>query len=124
MADDFYLEVGKQRWAEVSAGRAQAVANLEAAKAAFDEDSAKIAVQEIADYDAALANLSSLYNRHIASQTPPPEPSREELMARPMERMSHADMYKVLKGSTKYGLDDAGYMAGIREVAARRARGE
>ena len=45
-------------------------------------------------------------------------------MSKPMEQMTHADMYKVLKGTTKHGIDDNGYLAGIREVAARRARGE
>jgi hypothetical protein len=49
MADDFYLEMGKKRWADLDAHRAQELANLQAAKAVYDEDAAAIAIQNIAN---------------------------------------------------------------------------
>jgi hypothetical protein len=127
MADDYYIEVGRQRLAEINAQRQQALADLEQAKVSDPySETASDALQRIADCDAQRANMMNLYQQYWHSQNPPqpPEPTREELMAKPMDRMSHQDMYRLLQGQTKRGIDDAGYLAGIREVAARRARGE
>jgi hypothetical protein len=126
---DWYIEAGKARLQEITAQRAQALADLEVAKQSdpyATSETATEALQRIANLDAERSNMMQLYQAYWNSQHPPtlPEPSRQELLAKPMDQMTHADMYKVLKGSTKHGIDDAGYMAGIREVAARRARGE
>jgi hypothetical protein len=125
MADDWYIEVGKQRLADINAQRSQAVADLEAAKVRYDSDTAADAIQRIADCDAQRANMMGLYNQYWHSQNPPqpPEPSREERMAKPLERMDYNDVYEMLKHS-KYGVDDDAFRAGIAEVQRRRARGE
>jgi hypothetical protein len=60
MADDWYVEIGRQRLAELNAGRAQALADLELAKSNGDTDAASAALQNIADIDAATGNLGRL----------------------------------------------------------------
>lgn len=123
MSNDWYVEQGRARMAQISAQRSQAVADLEQAKAYEDDDSARMAIQQIADLDLAAQSLTSLYNRHVASQTPPPEPSKEERAARPWDRMDRQDQWN-LANSGKYGADPNAFMAGEAEVARRRARGE
>jgi hypothetical protein len=124
MADDWYLTIGQQRLSELTAGRAQALADLELAKRDGDYDAASTALQNIADIDQAQANLGRLYDQYVRSQQPPPEPSKEEIMAKPPERMTYADMYRILKADAKHGIDDNAYLAGIQEAQRRRARGE
>jgi hypothetical protein len=123
MADDWYVKVGRQRMAEISAGRAQAQADLELAKRDGDEYAAGAAIQNLADMDQLQNNLARLYDQYIASQQPPPEPSREERLAKPLNRMNYGDVYEMLKHS-KYGVDHDAFREGIAEVARRRARGE
>jgi hypothetical protein len=126
MADnDWYIEQGRARMQQISAARASAVADLEIAKSHYDDDSATIAIQTIADLDAQRANLSNLYDAYVRSAYPPapPEPSPEERAAKPLSRMDYSDVYQMLKGS-KYGVDDNAFRAGIAEVQRRRARGE
>jgi hypothetical protein len=125
MAQDWYVEAGEQRLADINAQRSQAVADLEAAKVRYDGDSAGDAIQRIADCDAQRANLMNLYTQYWHSQNPPqpPEPSAEERMAKPLDRMNYGDVYEMLKHS-KYGVDDNAFRAGIAEVQRRRARGE
>src|SRR5438874_12365179 len=74
--DDWYLDCGREQLNQINAERAQELANLEAAKAAYDDHSAKAAIQAIVDLDAKRANLSALYSQYVASQNPPrpPEP--------------------------------------------------
>jgi hypothetical protein len=123
---DWYVEIGQKRLAELTAGRAQALADLEYAKSNGDHDSASTALQNISDIDAATRNLSALYDQYMRSQQPPPEPSKEELMAKPPERMTHQDMYRILKSDSgsRHGIDDGQYVLGIQEAARRRSRGE
>jgi hypothetical protein len=124
--DDFLVRSATKQYQTLQAGRDEAVANLSNARRYGDEETAAENIQYIANIDAQIRDLNDLCNRHAASQQPPPEPSREELMAKPIDRTTQADMYRILKmqGMTKHGIDDAGYLAGMREVAARRARGE
>jgi hypothetical protein len=56
---DWYVDIGRQRLAELNAGRAQAQADLELAKSTGDTDAASTALQNIADIDAAQANLAA-----------------------------------------------------------------
>ncbi len=126
--DDFYLQAGSQRLAQLEAERAAALADLAAYKANGDQESAAVSIQQIANLDVELQNLNNLYWRYQASVNPPrpPQPTLDEIMAKPWDRMSHDDMYRILKapGATKHGLDDNRYAAGIVETARRRARGE
>jgi hypothetical protein len=125
MSNDWYVEQGRARMAEISAQRSQAVADLEQARVYDDDASAREAIQRLADLDVAAQSLNSLYNRHIASQTPPPEPSWEEIMARPPDRTTHEDMYKILNRTTKRGVSDNDYAAGmihVRNNPSRRQR--
>jgi multidrug efflux pump subunit AcrA (membrane-fusion protein) len=123
MSDDFYLEMGKKRWADLDAQRAQELANLQAAKASYDEESAAAAIQNIANLDAERANLTNLYDNYIRSNQPPPQPTKEERAAKPWERMNYSDVWEMSK--SKYGPpDEAKFREGIAEANRRRARGE
>ena len=128
-SDDFYTFPAKQRLQQINAGRAQALADLEVAKAHSDYESAGQAVQQIADLDAQRANLVALHRQYVDSQTPlaPPELTQEEKHAKPWDRMSWEDGLDLARTS-KYGRDldasDPNVQAGFREVMARRARGE
>jgi hypothetical protein len=123
MAEDWYVEIGRHRLAELNAGRAQAQADLELAKSTGDTDAASAALQNIADIDQAQANLGRLYDPYVRSQQAPPPPSDQERAAKPLHRMDYSDVYQMLKHS-KYGVDDNAFREGIAEVGRRRARGE
>jgi hypothetical protein len=124
MSNDWYIEVGRQRMAEIAAGRAQAQADLELAKRDNDQYSAAAALQNIADIDQAQANLTRLYDQYIASQTPPPPATDQEILAKPLQSMTHDEWFRFLSKNTKHGLDANSYREGMAEVQRRRARGE
>ena len=113
----------------IEADRAQALADLQTAKATGDYESAGFAVQQIANLDSEARNLATLHSRYQASQQPPvaPEISREERMARPLDKMDYNDALSLAQTS-KYGKglthDDPNVAAGYAEVQRRRARGE
>jgi hypothetical protein len=129
MAKDWYVEQGRARMQQISAARASAVADLQMAKSAYDDDSATIAIQTIADVDAQRANLSALYDQYVRSQYPPqpPEPTKEERAARPLHAMDWNDIVDMTRQS-KYARnirpDDPNMIAGWQEAQRRRARGE
>jgi hypothetical protein len=127
MADDWYVQIGYKRAAELSAGRAQALADLEYAKSNGDHESASTALQNIADIDQASANLGRLYDQYTRSQQPPPEPSPEERAARPISRMDWSDVVEMTRQS-KYAKnicpDDPNLIAGYNEAMRRRSRGQ
>jgi hypothetical protein len=129
MADDFYTSAAQQRFAQIEADRAQALADLQQAKSGGDGYSAAEAVQRIADLDSAARNLVDLHQRYSQSQNPPPAPeaTAEERHARPWDRMDATDMLNLARQS-KYAKDmdfsDPNFQAGVREVQRRRARGE
>ena len=128
-SDDFYTYSARQRLQQINAGRAQALADLEVAKAQADYNSAGAAVQQIADLEAQRQSLVNLHDQYIRSQQPPeqPEVTAEERFARPLERMTWEDGLDVSRNS-QYGKDldanDPNVQAGFREVMRRRARGE
>jgi hypothetical protein len=127
--DDFYLQAGSQRLAQIEAEWAAALADLAAHRANHDSDSAAAAIQQIANLDVEVANLNSLYSRYVQSQNPPapPEPSPEERAARPISRMDWSDVVEMTRQS-KYAKnirpDDPNLIAGWQEAQRRRARGE
>jgi hypothetical protein len=128
-SDDFYTHIARQRLQQINAGRAQALADLEACKASADYEGAAQSVQALADLEAAKQNLVALHESYVASQTPPeaPEMTPEEQAAKPWNRMNWQDGLAVSRGS-KYGADldasDPNVQAGFREIQRRRARGE
>ena len=67
-ADDFYTYSARQRFQQINAGRAQALADLEVAKAQADYDFAGAAVQQIADLEAQRQSLVNLHDQYIRSQ--------------------------------------------------------
>ncbi len=128
-SDDFYTFSARQRLQQISAGRAQALADLEVAKASADYDSAGQAVQQIANLDAEAKNLAALHEQYVASQTPPApvELTAEERAAKPWDRMTWDDALDLARTS-QFAKDldhnDPHVQAGYREVMRRRARGE
>jgi hypothetical protein len=126
---DFYIDAAAQRVQQLDAERAAAQADLVAHKANGDYQSASEAVQRIANIDAEARNVQDLYQRYVASQTPPQAPptSDQERMARPWNRMDASDVLELTRTS-KYAKgitwDDAHMRAGYQEAMRRRARGE
>jgi hypothetical protein len=127
MSDDFYLESGKARLQEIAVERADALASLERAKLQSDYDTAGQCVQQLANLDSEHNNLVGLYNRYVASQQPPPQPSPEERKARTWDRMDWQDVVDMTRTS-KYARnirpDDPHMLAGYYEAQRRRSRAE
>jgi hypothetical protein len=122
---DYYTHLARTQIQRLDASRAQALADLAAAKANSDYDSAGLAVQELADIEAKKANVVALHEQYVRSQTPveAPELSQEEKHAKPIERMDYADVYE-MANTSKYGVDENLFRAGMAEVQRRRAKGE
>lgn len=126
---DFYRDAAARRMELLQAERAAATADLQAAKSNGDYDGAASAVQQLADLDAAAANLGNLYSRHVQSQTPaaPEQLSAEEQHAKPWSRMTPQDALELARGS-RYGknldFNDPHVRAGWAEANRRKARGE
>jgi hypothetical protein len=100
-SDDFYTFSARQRLQQINAGRAQALADLEVAKAGSDYDSAGQAVQQIANLDAEARNVVALHEQYVASQTPPApvELTAEERAAKPWDRMDWDDALALARTS-------------------------
>lgn len=124
MAKDFYLKSAKAQMQAIATQRAEALAQLEAAKASDDKWAAAASVQEIANLAAAQENLGRLVNQYVQSQQPPPPESAEMKEAKPLSQMNYADAYELAQRGSKYGIDPDAFRAGIAEVQRRRARGE
>ena len=128
MSEDFYTQTAQRRFAQIEADRAQALADLHQARATGDDYQSTDAVQRLADLDAAARNLADLHQRYAQSQNPPPPPeiSRDERMAKPLDRMDWSDALELAKTS-KYGQDlkpdDPNIIAGMREVRAPQSEG-
>ena len=129
MTDDFYQGAARQRMQQLQAEKAAALADLQSHRANGDYDSAAHSVQQIADLDAAAANLQNLYARYQESQTPRAQPvvSPEERAARPPDRMDWHDVVELARGS-RYAKNikpnDPALVAGWNEANRRRQRGE
>jgi hypothetical protein len=128
-SDSYYTHLARQQLERLEANRAQCLADLQAAKANSDYDSAGAAVQELADIEAKKQNVLNLHQQYVASQTPPEpvELTPEERHAKPWDRMDWHDALEIARTS-KYASDldanDPLVQAGFKEVLARRARGE
>lgn len=129
MSNDFYLSAAQARAAQLEAERAAALADLAAHRANGDTESAAASIQQLADIEAARANLSNLANGYVQSQNPPLEPelTQEERNAKPWNRMTPQDALELARTS-KYGrnldFNDPNVAAGWHEANRRRARGE
>ncbi len=126
--NDWYVEVGKADLEDIKAEYAQALADLHSAKRDDPygiSDTAKDAIRRLARCEADYAAEMNLYQRYWNSQHPPapPEPTKEERLARPLHAMTREDAW-ALANSGKYGADPNAFVEGEREVARRRARGE
>lgn len=124
-ADDFKTYAARHRLQQLEANRAQCVADLAAAEASADAETAATAVQELANIEAQKQNIVALHQQYVRSQQVPeaPELSQEERHAKPIERMDYADVWEMSQGS-RYGVDEHAFRAGMAEVARRRAKGE
>jgi hypothetical protein len=126
---DFYSDSARRRLEQIEAERAAALADLAAHRANSDYESAGNAIQQVANLDAERANLGTLYQQYVASQTPPspPELTAEERAAKPWSKMDWSDVVELTRGSRhakNIKPDDPNMVAGWRETQRRRARGE
>ena len=124
-SDDYYTHLARQQIQRLDASKAQTLADLAAAKANSDYDSAGMAVQELADIEAKKQNIVALHDQYVRSQTPvePPELTAEERHAKPWDKMDYADVWEMCQNSA-HGVDENAFRSGMAEVARRRARGE
>ena len=122
---DFYVYAAQQRMAEIEAQRAQSLADLAQYRATNDYQSAGQAVQEIANLDAQRQALVNLHSQYVESQRvpEPPELTPEEKAAKPISAMDYGDVWE-MSATSKYGVDENLFRAGMAEVARRRAKGE
>ena len=127
---DFYQESAQARIDRLDYQRQLAVTTLQEAKLTNDHYAGGEAAQEIADIDAAKANLVRLHNSYIQAQQPqysPPE-TPEELRAKSVERLTPDDGLKMSIANSRYGKDldwnDPNVQAGYQEVQRRNRRGE
>lgn len=129
MGQDFYLESLQERLAQLDAERAAHLADLQAHRSNGDRTSASVAIQDIANCEAARQNVMELGNRYIASQQPPqaPELSAEERAAKSIHRMDWRDVVDMTRTS-KYARNiepnDPKMIAGYQEAMRRKSRGE
>jgi hypothetical protein len=72
-SDDYYTHLARTQLERLEAGKAQALADLQAAKANADYESAGAAVQQIADLEVQKANILNLHSQYVRS---PAGPSR------------------------------------------------
>jgi hypothetical protein len=127
--DDFYMQSAQRQWDALEAQRMRELADLQAAKAAGDEDSAAASILGIANIDAAKRNLAQLTNDYAASQNPPAPPpvSKEQRAARRWDEMDGQDLLDIARTS-RHAKDltwnDPNVRAGWAEAQRRRARGE
>ena len=124
-ADDYYTHLARQQIQRLEANKAQCLADLQRAKADADYETAGSAVQELADIEAKRQNIVALHDQYVRSQTPvePPELTPEEKAAKPWSAMDYGDVWE-MSATSKYGVDENLFRAGMAEVARRRAKGE
>ena len=126
-ADDYYTHLARQQLQRLDANKAQTLADLAAAKANSDYETAGSAVQELADIESKRTNLLNLHDQYVRSQhvPEPPELTPEEKHALPWDRMSVADGLELARTS-KYGKDldfnDPHVIAGYNHMMANRGK--
>jgi len=123
--DDEALRIGRQQVARIDAGLARANADYQEAMTNGDDATAQDAMQQYADLSAQRNNLVGAYHQQVAAEqaAAPRELSAEEKAARPLSHMTYQDAYELAQTS-RYGVDDNAFRAGIAEVQRRRSRGE
>jgi hypothetical protein len=122
--NDFYGEAVGHRMNQLETALAQCRANMVAAKAAYDYDAGAENAQYISNLEAEIANLTNAWNRHVASQTPrmPRQRTPEEwAVARPedLNPQERLEMAAKLAQTSKFGVDPAGFWAGVAEANKR-----
>jgi hypothetical protein len=124
--DEFYKQAGHNRWLQLQ----EFIGNEQIALSRYqrngDVESASYSLQQLANAQAEMRNLQNLHDQVVASETPPPAPpplTREEQMAKPLEKMTLEDSWN-LGNTSKYGCDAEGFKRGMAEVMARRQRGQ
>jgi hypothetical protein len=126
---DFYQDSAQRRLQQIEAERAAAMADLAAHRLNSDYDSAGQVIQQVANLDSERANLTALYQRYVAENTPrqPEQRTQEELEHLPWNKMTPDDGLQLAKTS-KYGRDldwsDPNVRNGYAEAQRRRYRGE
>lgn len=126
-ADDYYTHLARQQLQRLDANKAQTLADLAAAKANSDYETAGTAVSELADIEAKRQNLVALHDQYVRSQQTyePPELTAEEKFAKPWDRMTLEDGLDLARTS-KYGKDldfnDPNVVAGYRHMLANRGK--
>jgi hypothetical protein len=126
---DPYVKLARRQYQDLQAGISGAQADLEAFRQSGDKQSARAALQQIADLTAQQRNLSVLHDQCVASKTVPQQPaqSTEQWQHKPPEAMNYDDALQVFKTS-KYGKDldwqNKDVQAGYQEAMRRRQRGE
>jgi hypothetical protein len=125
---DFYQESAEARMERLNYQRQMALVNLQEAKLTGDLHAGGEYAQEVADIDAAKANLVRLHNSYVQSQQQQPIPqTREEWRVKSAERMTPEDGLEVARNS-KYGANldwnDPGVQRGYAEMQRRRRTNE
>jgi hypothetical protein len=126
---DPYAKLARRQYQDLQANISAAQADLEAYRQAGDKQSARGALQQIADLTAQQRNLSALHDQYVASKTPQQAPAKtaEEIAATLIQNMT-GDELLALYRSCEYGKDldwnDPNVRAGWVEAQNRRARGE
>jgi hypothetical protein len=70
---DWYIQIAGEQYNQLKAQRAQELANLESARSNYDNGSAALYVQALADVDQKINNLASLVQQYQHSQQPAPQ---------------------------------------------------
>jgi hypothetical protein len=129
MSDDFYDRSARQRYQVLQAAKARLIADLEEFKAADDEHSAQVAIQELAGVNDQMVSLERLHTEYHQRLNPPPPPpeTEAEWQAKPADKMTEADALQIYAKS-KYFPQNPGndadflnrYHRGRAEVARLR----
>src|SRR5262249_22005231 len=128
MVDQKDVEACFKQGQRLLAERTEVEARYIRAKTEGDEFEMGQLQQHMADLDAAGQNLNAFYNGKVAEASPPaqPELSREEIEAKPWDKMTPQDGLDLARTS-KYGKDldfkNADVIAGVKEVMRRRQQG-
>src|SRR5262249_31182788 len=122
--EDYYTSLARQRLARLDAENAREIANLQEAKAIGDGESADAALQQMVKISLDRQETIRMHDQYMQSQQPPPrvELTQEERNALPPERMDPIrDAYDIASTS-KYGVDEDGFKAGLAYVHRNRGR--
>jgi hypothetical protein len=124
MDEDFFLTAGANRWQALEAQKAQTLADLQAAKANFDYESAGDAVERLSVINQRQSAISQLHNQHAQALNPPPAPelTPQMRMAKDLDQMDWTDTWELAKKSAKTPQEleaiKAGFQKGMAEITA------